>query len=282
MLNNLDLNTLSNTLDILDLKDYKFDGTLSYCDITDLSTMINNTRTLIDKVIIAKQKNNQVAMSTILGYPDNDLVRVAAAEFYDKRDLFSTVFYYVDEMKKQQVYYIPDGSIIPPKLPITKSKVFTKLDISDLYAKNNTDLDMLADKMLMVMFKYFHTGQILMNDMDLLTYSYALMSAISSEEERKIYDCIKNITFLISTFVVVDRLLQLKEAVKYFNDKKEYYIAENTSYSSSWILEPRKGNMEALTKLLEDVEERDKNRVILLINRHNLYLAKIKELNVSA
>lgn len=282
MLNNLDLNTLNNTLDILDLKEYKYDGTLSYCDITDLSTMINNTRTLIDKVIIAKQKNNQVAMSTILGYPDNDLVRVAAAEFYDKRDLFSTVFYYVDEMKKQQVYYIPDGSIIPPKLPITKSKVFTKLDISDLYAKDNTDLDMLADKMLMVMFKYFHTGQILMNDMDLLTYSYALMSAISSEEERKIYDCIKNITFLISTFVVIDRLLQLKEAVKYFNDKKEYYIAENTSYSSSWILEPRKGNMEALTKLLEDVEERDKNRVILLINRHNLYLAKIKELNVSA
>lgn len=281
MLNNLDLNTINNTLDILDLKDYKFDGTLSYCDITDLSTMINNTRTLIEKVIIAKQKNNQVAMSTILGYPDNDLVRVAAAEFYDKRDLFSTVFYYVDEMKKQQVYYIPDGSIIPPKLPITKSKVFTKLDISDLYAKNNTDLDMLADKMLMVMFKYFHIGQILMNDMDLLTYSYALISAISSEEERKIYDCIKNITFLISTFVVIDRLLQLKEAVKYFNDKKEYYIAENTSYSSSWILEPRKGNMEALTKLLEGVEERDKNRVILLINRHNLYLAKIKELNVS-
>lgn len=282
MLNNLDLNTLNNTLDILDLKEYKYDGTLSYCDITDLSTMINNTRTLIDKVIIAKQKNNQVAMSTILGYPDNDLVRVAAAEFYDKRDLFSTVFYYVDEMKKQQVYYIPDGSIIPPKLPITKSKVFTKLDISDLYAKDNTDLDMLADKMLMVMFKYFHIGQIFMNDMDLLTYSYALMSAISAEEERKIYDCIKNITFLISTFVVIDRLLQLKEAVKYFNDKKEYYIAENTSYSSSWILEPRKGNMEALTKLLEGVEERDKNRVILLINRHNLYLAKIKELNVSA
>ena len=281
MLNNLDLNTLNNTLDILDLKEYKYDGTLSYCDITDLSTMINNTRTLIEKVIIAKQKNNQVAMSTILGYPDNDLVRVAAAEFYDKRDLFSTVFYYVDEMKKQQVYYIPDGSIIPPKLPITKSKVFTKLDISDLYAKNNTDLDMLADKMLMVMFKYFRIGQILMNDMDLLTYSYALISAISSEEERKIYDCIKNITFLISTFVVIDRLLQLKEAVKYFNDKKEYYIAENTSYSSSWILEPRKGNMEALTKLLEGVEERDKNRVMLLINRHNLYLAKIKELNVS-
>ena len=281
MLNNLDLNTLNNTLDILDLKDYKFDGTLSYCDITDLSTMINNTRTLIDKVIIAKQKNNQVAMSTILGYPDNDLVRVAAAEFYDKRDLFSTVFYYVDEMKKQQVYYIPDGSVIPPKLPITKSKVFTKLDISDLYAKDNTDLDMLADKMLMVMFKYFHIGQILMNDMDLLTYSYALISAISSEEEKKIYDCIKNITFLISTFVVIDRLLQLKEAVKYFNDKKEYYIAENTSYSSSWILEPRKGNMEALTKLLEGVEERDKNRVMLLINRHNIYLAKIKELNVS-
>lgn len=281
MLNNLDLNTLNNTLDILDLKEYKFDGTLSYCDITDLSAMINNTRTLIEKVIIAKQKNNQVAMSTILGYPDNDLVRVAAAEFYDKRDLFSTVFYYVDEMKKQQVYYIPDGSIIPPKLPITKSKVFTKLDISDLYTKNNTDLDMLADKILMVMFKYFHTGQILMNDMDLLTYSYALISTISSEEERKIYDCIKNITFLISTFVVIDRLLQLKEAVKYFNDKKEYYIAENTSYSCSWILEPRKGNMEALTKLLEGVEERDKNRVILLINRHNLYLAKIKELNVS-
>ena len=281
MLNNLDLNTLNNTLDILDLKEYKFDGTLSYCDITDISTMINNTRTLIEKVIIAKQKNNQVAMSTILGYPDNDLVRVAAAEFYDKRDIFSTVFYYVNEMKKQQVYYIPDGNIIPPKLPITKSKVFTKLDISDLYAKNNTDLDMLADKMLMVMFKYFHIGQILMNDMDLLTYSYALISAISSEEERKIYDCIKNITFLISTFVVIDRLLQLKEAVKYFNDKKEYYIAENTSYSSSWILEPRKGNMEALTKLLEGVEERDKNRAILLINRHNLYLAKIKELNVS-
>jgi len=281
MLENIDIYALENSKKILDLKDYKYDGTLSYCDFSDLEVLLKTTQDIIDKTIIARQNNNYPVLKRISAYTDNTLVRATAVNFYEERNLYSKCYYFLTQMKKMTIYNIENVSLIPETINLTGEEDNVLLNIRDLYKDNNADVDMLFDKIIMTFYKYFHTGQILINDGEMFTYAYSLMSETCTPREKIFYNYLKNVGFLYSSFVVLDRIFQLQRELKYYEKQKEYYLAE-TQYidASSWLSEPRLSNVKNLESMINEVfSETHLHRLILLIRKHIDYLDTVKNLN---
>lgn len=282
MLENIDITLLYRCKDFFDLKDYSLDGTFSYCDITDLKQLLNLTILIIEKTVLSKELNNKKALAKIAQYAENSLIRAAAVNFYAARTLFSQIFYLISELKQQNVYHIDEISIIPTSIKIDNN-IFEKkyYDIAELYKNNNADNDMLMDKILKVFYKYFHTGQIVINDAEAVVYSFSLLSAVSSPRDKPIYDFVKNIAFLYSSFVIFDRLIQFRNSLDWYEKDKAVYLSKTQKIDiTSWLVEPRKGNIEYLKKILNTtLNNNDYHRLLLLIKKHLNYLDSVKNIN---
>lgn len=281
MLETIDMELLKSSKKFLNLKDYKIDGTLTYCDTTDLEYLLSETDKLIDKTITARLNNNWRVLTKISEYSDNTLVRGASVNFYEIRNLYSEIFYLIQLMKKQQVYYMNDISIIPKEIKIDNSILSKSENIAEIYSSDNADIDMLADKIFLTFYKYFHVGQIPMNDAEAVLYSFTLLSVTASIRDKVFYDFIKNVFFIYSTFICFDRLFQFKDSLKKYLREKEFYLSSTRKIETiSWLSSPRKENIEFIYGLLEKgILESDYHRLILLIRKHISYIDTVKNLD---
>lgn len=282
MLETIDLNILDSTKRFFDLKDYELDGNLSYCDISKLKPFLSNIQLIIDKVIRARINSNWKILNLFSNYREDSLTRAAAVNFYYLRDTFSLLYYYLTELKSQQIYYMPDISLIPEAIHIDDSKWSKKIaDLKDLYSKDNADNDMLFDKITLVFQKYFKIAHIIMNDAEAITYSYSLLSAAGSIRDKYFYDFIKNVSFLYSTFIVFDRLNQLKEAIDFYERDRALFLTRTQKIDlNSWISEPRRSNVLIVKNILnERMQSSDYHRFLLLMDRHTDYIDRVKNLN---
>lgn len=282
MLESIDLFTLEDTKKFFDLKEYEYDGTLSYSDISKLKYFTNQTKIIIDKTIKARENENWKVLSKISEYHEDSLVRGAAVQFYNLRTTYTKVFYMLDQLRKQQIYYIPDMSIIPDGILIDDSENKNKVaEIKDLYSKDNADPDMLIDKIFVTFYKYFHTGQIVLNDTEIVSYVYALMIATGSIRDKYFYEFIKNSAFLFSTFIIFDRLNLLKEALDFYDRDVAFWLSKSQKITSnSWLSEPRKTNIITIKNILKDnLIYSDYHRFLLLVNRHIDHIDRVKNLD---
>lgn len=281
MLENVDIYALEQSRELLSLHDYQNDGTLSYCDISKLQELLSLTDNVISKVIIALQYKNQRVLKKICQYNDVQLMDIASTEFYATRNLFSKCFYYLTQFIKQPVHYTENISLIPKVLIINNDVQESPNSIRELFNKDNTDIDMYLDKLFMTFYHYYDYGHHIMNDADALTYSFSLLSATASVNEKVFYDFIKNIGVLYSSFVAYDRVQQLYKELNTYEMEKEYYIAEHPVYpSASWLNDPRRSNLKDLKTLLENnIDDAKDRRLKQIIQRHIDYLKTIRYLD---
>lgn len=282
MLENIDIETIRDSQKFFSLKDYKNDGTLSYCDISLFKDIIDLTNVVIDKTIRAREKKNWRVLNKIAQYEDDSIVRSSAVSFYRIRDLYSKAFYFVTQMKNQQIYHIPDVSIIPPGIRIDNDLETKNLDIKEFLSGNSEDLDMFVDKLFAVFYKYFHIGQIFLNDLEILTYTYTLMSSTADPGDKVFYDFVKNSAYLCSVFILFDRLKQLKEALDLYDRTEAFYLSKmGKSNNVQWLIEPRLSNMKELKSFIREglSSMSDCHRLIMLMNRHIAYIDTVKGLD---
>lgn len=285
MVTPIDTNALEKSKSLLSLKNYANDGTLTYCDISKLSRLLADTQQTIDVAIKAGEKNNLQVLNKLNNYNDDSYIISAASRFYNYRNAYSRIYYYLTQMAKHPVYKIGSISLIPKKIPIERHEYAagTDLDpmnIKKIFSEDNTDCDMAMDKLIITFYKYFNTAQFILNDADIFTYSYALLAATGNKINTQFYNFLKNIGFLYSMYVVFDRLFQLQDQLdQYKTDKVIIYGEQTKNVASSWATDPRKGNLEDIEQMLkETLYEYDRRLLDNIIQKHIDYLAIVKNL----
>lgn len=300
---NFDYYALELARSLISLKDYKNDGVLSYCDISDLELLSDLSQKAISKVIEASENKNSKAIQQICSYEHESLVERAAMDLYTWREVFSKCHYYLTQLNAQLVHHIEIISLIPGGVsghysPNNSRYVWPKessphiikddaeekyFSIREKFCTENKDIDMHLDKLINTFYQYFEYGHPLMNDTDIVSYSFSLLSAVSSGAEKRFYNFVKNTGLLISMFVVLDRISQLKKELSVYSVERQYYLVDHPKIpAASWLHEPRKSNIEDIQKLLDnDKLESDIKIFNYIIKKHIDYLSTVQYVDTS-
>ena len=282
MLEKLDMAAIEYFQKLINLHDYKEDGSLSYCDTKNLELLLSRTQDIIENIKIAKENDNQRVLTKYCQYEDTNLTEISSAGFYDRRALFENCFYFLTQMKKQTVHFMENVSLIPGSITIDdKTEESTYTSIRSKFDSDNSDLDMYLDKLICVFYTYFDIGHHIINDAESIVYGFTLIAETAGKTEKVFYEYLRDVGILYSTFVVLDRLTQLQVELQEYERKKEYYLADNPEIpAASWLSNPRLLNLTNLeTMLKEGIDTSEIRRFHLLIQRHLDYLETIRYLD---